>query len=383
MSAPWPCPEAPKGEPVTVGPVDAPPAAGRAAVAGANGVARPADGALLGGAPGASGPEAEGAASVPSFFAVVAADLAAVEAAIRATAAVDHALLQQTLGLILSASGKRLRPALVLLAARLHETSLRRRVDLACAAELLHTATLIHDDVLDVAAARRGQPTINAAFSNTLAVLTGDYLFGKSGELVAGLGSPAIMGVFSWAVMEVVRGEMLRPSLDAGLAAAERAYLAKIRGKTAALFAMCCQTGAMLDADDPILAARLRDYGLHLGMAFQIVDDVLDYTATEAQLGKPVGSDLRRGTITLPALYYLRDHPHDTLVRGLLTGEAAGPQRAAAAVQAIRGSGAIAAALARARTYAAAAAALLERLPRSPYVAALDDLACYVVERSE
>ncbi|MGH2368276.1 MAG: polyprenyl synthetase family protein, partial [Chloroflexota bacterium] len=316
-------------------------------------------------------------------FSPIAADLAAVDDAIRDVAEVDNPLLSQTLRVILSNSGKRVRPALTLLAARLHENRLPRRVELAVAAELLHTATLIHDDVIDLADARRGRPTINAAFNNTLAVLTGDYLFGKSGELVSGLGSTAIMGVFSWAVMELVRGEMLRPTLDGDLAATERGYFAKIRGKTASLFAMCCQTGAMLDADDPETVARLRDYGMNLGMAFQVVDDVLDYTASEAQLGKPVGSDLRHGTITLPAIYYLRRHPHDARVRGLLAHVEDYQVEAGAAVDAIRRSGAIEQALACAQGFAVDAAAQLAGLRHHPITDALYGLTRYVVDRHE
>ena len=157
-------------------------------------------------------------APAQAFFAPIADDLVAADAAIRAVAETANPFLTQTLRVILHSSGKRLRPALTLLAARLHETTLSRRVELATAAELLHTATLIHDDVIDVSDARRGRPTINASFNNTLAVLTGDYLFGKSGELVSGLGSTAIMGVYSWAVMELVQGEMLRPALNGDLA---------------------------------------------------------------------------------------------------------------------------------------------------------------------
>jgi geranylgeranyl pyrophosphate synthase len=318
-----------------------------------------------------------------SLFSPVADDLVVADAAIRAVADVENVLLSQTLRIILGSSGKRLRPALTLLAARLHQTDLNRRVELAVAAELLHTATLIHDDVIDVSDARRGRPTINAAFNNTLAVLTGDYLFGKSGELVSGLGSTAIMGVYSWAVMELVQGEMLRPTLDGDLAATERDYLAKIGGKTAALFAMCTQTGAMLDADDADVVARLREYGLNLGMAFQIVDDVLDYTASEAELGKPVGSDLRHGTITLPAIYFLHRHPQDARVNGLLAHDDEFQPQADDAVEAIRQSGAIEQALDRARIYAAAAGAQVEALPPGPVVDALFGLTRFVVDRNE
>lgn len=334
---------------------------------------------------GACLPEAAAGAppAAARLFSVIADDLAAVDEAIREVADVDHLLLRQTLHLTLSATGKRLRPALVLLAAHLHENSLRRRVELAVAAELLHTATLVHDDVIDLAQARRGHATVNASFNNTLAVLTGDYLFGKSGELVAGLGSPAIMSVFSWAVMELVKGEMLRPVVGDDLDATERDYLAKIRGKTAALLAMCTKTGAMLDADDPALAEQLHRYGLSLGMAFQIVDDVLDFTATEQQLGKPVGSDLRQGTITLPVIYFLREYPNHELVQGLLAHDEEAQPHLGDAVAAIRASGAVERALRRAHAYADEALAHLESLPAGPYVDALRRLARYVVERRE
>ncbi|HEU5317950.1 MAG TPA: polyprenyl synthetase family protein [Chloroflexota bacterium] len=323
------------------------------------------------------------------LLAPIAADLAAVEKAIQGVADVDSPHLRETLRLILSAGGKRIRPALAVLAARLHENTLERRVELAVAAELLHTATLIHDDVLDESAARRGASTINALYGNTLAVLTGDYLFGKSGELVAGLDDPAIMGVFSWAVMELVKGEMLRPSLNGDLAATERDYLAKIRGKTASLFAMCCQTGAMLDTrgdrDDHVIAA-LRDYGSELGMAFQIADDVLDYTATEQQLGKPVGSDLRQGTITLPAIFYLRRNPGSAMspvVRGLIDQDEEVAPGADEAVAAIRDSAAIAESLDRARAHADTAVGHLAALRPGPIVETLRRLAYYAVDRHD
>jgi geranylgeranyl pyrophosphate synthase len=329
-------------------------------------------------------PEA-GAVSAATLFEAVTDDLRAVDEAIQQAAEVENPVLRQTLRLTLGSTGKRLRPALVLLASHLHRNTLRRRVDLAMAAELLHTATLVHDDVIDVSDARRGHATINVAFGNTLAVLTGDYLFGKSGELVAGLGSTGIMGVFSWAVMELVQGEMLRPTIaGVDLDTTERDYLAKIRGKTASLLAMCTQTGAMLDAeDDAATVQRLREYGMNLGMAFQIVDDVLDYTATEAQLGKPVGSDLRQGTVTLPALYYLRDGRADEVVRGLLLHDETYQDRADDAVAQVRNSDAIDRSLARARAYAAAASEQLTGLADSPYLGALHDLARYVVERRD
>jgi heptaprenyl diphosphate synthase len=325
-------------------------------------------------------------ASNGALLAPVADDLVAVEAAIQAVADVDAPVLRQTLRLILSAGGKRLRPALAVLAARLNSNTLQRRVELAVAAELLHTATLVHDDVLDESAARRGATTINAAFGNTLAVLTGDYLFGKSGELVAGLNDPSIMGVFSWAVMELVKGEMLRPNLEGSLDATEHDYLAKIRGKTASLFAMACQTGAMLDSPSRGSAEALKRYGMDLGMAFQIADDVLDYTATEDQLGKPVGSDLRQGTITLPAILFLRhsaQHVMAPVVRGLIEQDEELLVGADEAVDAIRHSPYIGESLDRARGYAASAARHLDDLPPGPIPETLRRLAFYSVDRRD
>lgn len=319
------------------------------------------------------------------FQALIANDLAAVERAISGTADVPVKLLSRTLQVVLGPGGKRLRPTLVLLASHGNSrASLQRRVDLAVAAELLHTATLVHDDVIDLAESRRGSPTVNHVFTNALAVLTGDYLFGQSGALVAGLGSPAIMRVFSWAVMEVVQGEMLRPSIGPDLDATERDYLAKIRGKTAALLAMACETGAMLDSEDGEARRACHEYGMSLGMAFQIVDDILDFTATEAELGKPVGHDLEQGTITLPSLLYLRAHPGDTIVRAHLTGGVGlGEGATREAVDAVRASGAIDQCRVRASEYAREAIGHLSVLPPSPSRDALEALASFVISRHD
>jgi octaprenyl-diphosphate synthase len=320
-----------------------------------------------------------------AFQALIADDLAAVERAISGTADVPVALLSRTLQLVLGPGGKRLRPTLVLLASHGNaRASLQRRVDLAAAAELLHTATLVHDDVIDLAESRRGSPTVNHVFTNALAVLTGDFLFGQSGALVAGLGSPEIMRVFSWAVMEVVQGEMLRPTVGPDLDATERDYLAKIRGKTAALLAMACETGAMLDSDDEVARLAHHRYGMSLGMAFQIVDDILDFTATEAELGKPVGHDLEQGTITLPSLLYLREHPGDTIVRAHFTGgEGLGEGATLEAVAAVRASGAIEGARGRASAYVREAIGHLSMLPPSPSRDALEALASFVISRHD
>lgn len=318
-----------------------------------------------------------------SYQRLIETELAALELAVRGIADVPNAVLARTLSIVLGAGGKRLRPALVLLASHGNpHASLERRIALATAAELLHTATLVHDDVIDLAASRRGSQTVNHVFGNTLAVLTGDYLFGKSGELVAGLGSPPIMSVFSWAVMELVKGEMLRPQLTDDLAETEREYVAKIRGKTAVLLAMACETGSMLDADDPQARSSMHAYGMSLGMAFQVIDDVLDFTATEAELGKPVGNDLRQGTVTLPSILYMREHPDDSTVRRVLNGGASDSETEHA-VDAVRHSKAIESSRQCAARYVAEAVGHLSTMPNTPARRALEALAEFVVIRHD
>ena len=335
-------------------------------------------------------------------FSPVLSELDGVDGRLNAVSDVDHPILGQTLRLILGPGGKRLRPALVLLASGCNGTPLDRRERLAVAAELLHTATLVHDDILDESAARRGRATVNTVFGNSLAVLTGDYLFAKAAEFVASLDSPAIMGIFAWAVMELCQGEMLPLSLDGDLTlgaardpAANRApgltgqlrrleatYLAKVRSKTASLLAMCCQTGAMLDGADDRVVSRMRQYGLELGVAFQIIDDILDLTSTEEALGKPVGSDLLQGTMTLPIIYFLEAQPQHPLVDILLTdGAPTDERRVRQFVAEIRESEAIDRARAVAFRFGGAAMRCLEGLPASQHGEALAELVRYAINR--
>ena len=335
------------------------------------------------------------AASITSTpFSPVLSELDGVEGRLNAVSDVDHPILGQTLRLILGPGGKRLRPALVLLTSGFNGTPLDRRERLAVAAELLHTATLVHDDILDESAARRGRATVNTVFGNSLAVLTGDYLFAKAAEFVASLDSPAIMGIFAWAVMELCQGEMLPLSLN-GDPASERTsgvteqlhrledtYLAKVRSKTASLLAMCCQTGAMLDGADEAVVSCMRQYGLELGVAFQIIDDILDLTSTEEALGKPVGSDLLQGTMTLPIIYFLEAQPQHPLVDILMTdGMPTDEYRVRQFVAEIRESEAIDRARVVALRFGDAATRCLEGLPASQHGTALAELVRYALSR--
>ena len=314
-------------------------------------------------------------------FNPVLAELDSVEGRLGTVSDVDHPILGQTLRLILGPGGKRLRPALVLLTSGFNGTPLDRRERLAVAAELLHTATLVHDDILDESAARRGRATVNTVFGNSLAVLTGDYLFAKAAEFVASLDSPQIMGIFAWAVMELCQGEMMPLSLNGDPRGLEAAYFAKVRSKTASLLAMCCQTGAMLDGADEMVVSRLRQYGLELGVAFQIIDDILDLTSTEEALGKPVGSDLLQGTMTLPIIYFLEAQPQHPLADTLTDGTPTDERRVQQFVAEIRESEAIDRARTVASQFGDEATRCLEGLPLSAHGEALAGLVRYAISR--
>ncbi len=219
------------------------------------------------------------------------------------------ALIPQLAAHIVAAGGKRLRPLLTLAAARLCGYDLRqgqRHVQLAASVEFIHTATLLHDDVVDESVLRRGLASANAVFGNKASVLVGDFLFARAFQLMVADGSLDVLGVLSHAAATVAEGEVLQLMTQNDLATSEQRYLDVIHGKTASLFAAACEVGALVGGGHalPQQAARqaLAAYGGSLGMAFQLVDDALDYAADQMQLGKTVGDDFREGKVTLPVL---------------------------------------------------------------------------------
>jgi geranylgeranyl pyrophosphate synthase len=282
---------------------------------------------------------------------------------------------------LLASGGKRVRPAPALLAARLFDAAPSQAVSLGAALEMLHTATLVHDDLIDGSLLRRGLPTLNAQWTPGATVLTGDFLFARAAELAAETDSVRVMSVFARTLMVIVNGEINQMFVGRGQASRE-GYLERIYAKTASLFAAAAEAGAILgDADDRAIDA-MRLFGSEMGMAFQIVDDVLDFTADQERLGKPVGSDLRQGLFTLPVLYYLERHPDDRDVAALLNGRSGDGERVARVVAAVRASGAIDEALDEARAYVARAQAALRPMPDNTYRRALSDLADYFVSRN-
>ncbi|MCH8921445.1 MAG: polyprenyl synthetase family protein, partial [Chloroflexi bacterium] len=229
-------------------------------------------------------------------------DIALVEATFDSIKQVDYAPLAKMLDIVLAGGGKLLRPALTLLGGRFGEYNLDLLVPLAASVELLHTASLVHDDVIDNAATRRGRPTANSTFHNATTVMLGDYMFAHAADQVARTGNIRVIRLFSQTLMKMTRGEIGQDLTAYDSRQTVRDYLQRIGGKTASLFATACQGGAVVAQESEEWIEALRGYGHNFGMAFQIVDDILDLTGDEAEMGKPVGSDLMQGTLTLPAL---------------------------------------------------------------------------------
>lgn len=289
--------------------------------------------------------------------------------------------LSQLVRHILAAGGKKLRPLITLLCASIHGPADASAVRVAAAIEILHAATLIHDDVIDHAYVRRGVPTANALWSNTLAVLSGDFLFAKCSHVLAELGDPALVRMLAQTVMRMVASETTHFSSIEEVEKLEDEYYFKVRGKTASLFELCSDGGGLVGSASQAERRALRDYGENLGIAFQIVDDILDIAGSEEELGKPVGGDLREGTITLPTIIYLSQESPLPSVKNLLNQEAEGESAVWEAVEAIRRSGALDAAYAKAWQFGEQARSALSSLPESHSRDSLDLLIDYVVER--
>lgn len=319
--------------------------------------------------------------SISELLAPVQTDLRAVEAQMRATSIDQHEAISFALDHLLAAGGKRLRPALTMLASRLLKAPYARSISLAAAIEMLHTASLVHDDLVDGSLLRRGIPTLNAHWTPAATVLAGDFLFGRAAELAAEAESVPVMKAFARTLMTIVNGELTQ--MFTGHSVVSRVnYFNRIYGKTASLFAVAAEAPALLAECDASVVDAMRIYGREAGMAFQIMDDILDFTADENKLGKPAGSDLRQGLVTLPAICYWEQNPQDANMAALLNGHAGDAELVAKVVQSVRASEAIDAALEEARAYVSRAQTALEHVPNNEYRQALSELAEVFVERS-
>jgi geranylgeranyl pyrophosphate synthase len=313
-------------------------------------------------------------------FTLIHDDLVLVEDQLRGISQVDFRPLAAILSHLLQSGGKRLRPALVLLSARFHSYDRTSVVALAAAVETLHTATLVHDDLIDNSLLRRGSPTLNTKWNSGVVVLVGDYLFGKAAELASQSRSSDIAELFAHTVATICDGE-LRSMLDTKRWTITRdEYYEKIWAKTASLFATCCETGALICAAAQTEQAALREYGRNLGLAFQIADDILDFVGSEKALGKPVGSDLRQGTVTLPAICFMEQHSEHPIVRKVLAGDGS-EATLSTLIGLISDSDAVAQAYDVARGLSQLAKQNIAGLPDLPCRQVMFDLADFVVER--
>ena len=321
------------------------------------------------------------ALALPGIQSLAQADMAAVDALIRARLASDVVLINQIADHIISAGGKRLRPMLVVLAGQACGPTTPDHHQLAAIIEFIHTSTLLHDDVVDESDLRRGRSTANALWGNAPSVLVGDFLYSRSFQLMVELDRMDVMRLLADTTNRIAEGEVLQllhvhnPDTD------EAAYLRVIERKTAVLFAAGTRLGAMASGVDEGIQRRLYDYGMALGYAFQIADDVLDYTADAEALGKNLGDDLAEGKATLPLIHAIRHSDTGTAerLRAIVQEGDAGAMPEVLA--AIRATGGLDYSRERARHYAAMAGQALDGLPESDALAALRGLARYAVER--
>jgi octaprenyl-diphosphate synthase len=320
--------------------------------------------------------------SLDSIRAPVADDMGRVDEVIRRRLASDVVLIRTVAEYIVGSGGKRLRPALLLLAANACGAQGAARHELAAVIEFIHTATLLHDDVVDESSLRRGRKTANAEFGNAASVLVGDFLYSRAFQMMVGVGSLRVMAVLADATNVIAEGEVLQllnihdPDTD------EESYLRVIRYKTAKLFQAATQVGAILGNASPAVEGALADYGMHLGTAFQLIDDVLDYSGDLNETGKNLGDDLAEGKPTLPLIYAMRAGTAEerAVVRQAIEhGGKADLERVVAAIHRV---GALDYARAKAREEAQVATSQLEGLPASACRDSLLQLAHFSVERN-
>jgi geranylgeranyl pyrophosphate synthase len=315
-----------------------------------------------------------------NFFLPIQERLQQVEQVMLSQAEQHHPDLGAAMEHLLSSGGKRIRPAVALLTGGMLDGDPDRLVKLGAAIELLHTATLVHDDLIDGALLRRGIVTLNAQWSPAATVLTGDFIFARAAKLAAETDSVPVMRLFAETLATIVNGELTQMFTSRGLASRED-YLKRIYAKTASMFELATAAAALLSPVSESVVEEVRQFGYEIGMAFQIVDDVLDFTGEQATVGKPVASDLRQGLITLPALYYIEANPTDVDVTWLISGNFMSDERMDRLVSAIRQSGAIEKSLDEARRYVDFALESLQKQPSSEQRLALESLSNYVVRR--
>jgi len=254
------------------------------------------------------------------IYAPIKKDLLVVEDRLKSIGVMDAPWLGDLLAYALKGGGKRLRPALAILSASFYDYDLERLMPMTLAVELMHLATLVHDDTIDNSFVRWGRPTVNKVWGMEKAVLLGDYLFAKAGDLTASTENLRVIKLLPQTLMIITNGELAQAASSFQLKQSREQYIFRISSKTAALFVMATESGAVLSKAPEKSIKVLHDYGFYLGHAFQIIDDILDFTGTAEEMGKPVGSDLIQGTVTLPSLMLMERYPQDNPVKRLFEG---------------------------------------------------------------
>jgi octaprenyl-diphosphate synthase len=312
----------------------------------------------------------------------IANDMQAVNNVIRARLHSEVPLVNQVAEYIIGAGGKRIRPALVLMIANAHGYKGEAHHELAAVIEFIHTATLLHDDVVDESSLRRGKQTANALFGNAASVLVGDFLYSRSFQMMVKVGNARVMQILADATNVIAEGEVLQLLNMHNPEVSEAAYLQVIRSKTARLFEAAAEVGALISGASDADIAAAGEYGGSLGTAFQLIDDVLDYSGNAAEIGKNVGDDLREGKPTLPLIYVMENGTAQQreLVRSCI--ENGDEQHFDEILKAITGSGALDYTRGHAEAAAQRAARALDNLPDSTYKTAMLDLAAFAVERN-
>ncbi|PWI59075.1 polyprenyl synthetase family protein [Sulfoacidibacillus thermotolerans] len=317
---------------------------------------------------------------VADLYADLELDLAYVEERLRdqlrsSQPALEHAAIH-----LLQAGGKRLRPVFVLLAGKFGDYDIHRLEKVAVGLELIHMATLVHDDVIDNAETRRGNPTVKAHFGNRVAMYTGDFIFAQALSVLSGISQPRAHHILSIAIERMCVGEIEQIRDLYSLQQSFRNYLKRIRRKTALLIEMSCALGAIVSDSDSNVVSTLRRFGYYAGMAFQITDDILDFTASAERLGKPIGGDLRQGNITIPVLFALQDAKRNAELNQLISPTQT-PDQVSRAIAIVKESGGITSAQDLADRYLQKAECALASLPSSPARDSLMELAKFVGKR--
>ncbi len=315
-----------------------------------------------------------------TFLSPVTEEIKLVEERMRAQADESHPDLRAALEHLLAAGGKRIRPTLGLLVGNMLGAPLEKLITLGAAVELLHTATLVHDDLIDGALLRRGMATLNARWSPPATVLTGDYLFARAAKLAAETDHLPLMKLFSETLAIIVNGELTQMFTSRGLINRDN-YYKRIYAKTASLFEMTSRAAAMVSPASEETIESMRDFGYQIGVAFQIVDDILDFTGDQNAVGKPLGSDLLNGLVTLPAIYYAEANPTDVDVASLPNGGWTNNDNMTRLVDNIRTSDAARKAMLEAEQHVDRALTRLDAMEPCAEREALENLAKYIVDR--